>query len=192
VRAGPWEPAAPAPPERSRQMPAETPEAATGIRPAVARLAAPAAAEAADAEGPPGGRRGPFIGAAAGGVLVLAAVVAAVALHGHPAQPAPAPLAGSGGSQGGGAVYTGPPGTPVVTAAPEGQDEVRFAWTYTNHQEGDVFGWQRVSGGTGHGTKPEPNLVLTVADGQSVCITVRVVRKDGSFASYWSKPECGS
>ena len=199
ARVDPWGSAAPAPPRRRRQLPAETPEAATGIRPAVAWPAAPAAAEAGDADAadiaaaPAEGHRGRVIGAAVGGILVLAAIVAAVALHGHPAGPVPVSPTGSSTSQSAIGDDTAP-GTPDVTFAREGAGEVRFRWTYANREEGDVFRWQRVSGGTtpAAGVTTKPTLVLAAAGGQSVCITVEVVRADGSFASTLSKPACGS
>jgi hypothetical protein len=57
ARIDPWGPAAPAPPERRRQLPPEAPEAATGIRPATVWPTGPAAAPGPDAGPGPGAGR---------------------------------------------------------------------------------------------------------------------------------------
>jgi Protein kinase domain len=189
-----WAPdtAAP-PPGRHRQLLPDAPETVTSIRAVVAGTGA-----AVPDPGPGGplgrGHPGRVLAIVVSVVLVCAAAGAAMVLPRHSASPVPAPTAESGGP---GESAIGPgataPGQPHVTVARVGAGELRFRWTYSNHLKGDIFRWHRVRGGTGAaaGTTTRPELVTAVPGGQTVCLTVQVVRADGSEASAASAPSCG-
>ncbi len=133
----------------------------------------------------------------AGGVLV--AVVAAVAfftLGQGPGQPTPNPTGvGQSTASGGEQNALGPgataPGQPAVTAHSAGGTQVRFSWTYANPAAGDTFRWQRVSGtaGTPGGVTTKPEVLVSLPQGQSVCVVVQV-RRSGGQASDPSQPVC--
>jgi hypothetical protein len=193
-RLDPMPGAAPAaPPRRHRQLPADVPATATRARSGVAP--SPAAADdtgisvAADRS-----RSARLIGLAAAVVLVIAAVSIAVAWPHHNSGSTAAGTVKSGRR---GESALGPaisaPGTPTVAVTRLSARQVRFRWTYANRAAGDVFRWRRVNDGTGPavGTTTKPDLLLAVARGKSVCITVQVVRADGSQASTASTPACG-
>jgi serine/threonine protein kinase len=180
------------PPGRHRQFPAETPEAATMMRPAAARPAA--AADGVSTAGVPAtGRSAQVIGIASGVILVVIAAVGIVfALTRHAGAPPAAPATQSSGS-GPNALDTDAPGTPDIVVTRAGGGELSFRWTYANHAAGDVFRWQRVTGGTGPavGITTKPALLVAAPGGRNVCITVQVRRADGQ-ASTPSNPACGS
>ena len=218
-RLDPWSSAAGG---RARQFPPEAPEPATLARPravvpdggtdigpfgtADARTSGrtdqdgPGRRHAAGAHAGDAGRRGTGKSgrmlALSGGGVVLAAVVAMAVLglgRGH-GSPAPALTAGSQPTQSGGAQdpFGVGPGAPTVTARGIGGQQVRFSWVYTNSTQGDSFRVQ-VNGGSGKPAEPKkPDLVLSVAQGQRVCIQVQVISADGmtsppSGVSCWPK-----
>ncbi len=198
-RVDPWTEAPLAsPPRRHRQLPAETPEVATGIRPVLAQpgLAQPAAsAPDTGTAAAPARRRSPrMAGIAIGGILVIAAAGAAIAYSGHVGQHAPAPVP-TATSTSPNALGPGidPPGAPDVTVTRDGAGELSFRWTYVHHAPGDVFRWHRLKGGTGlpYGTTAKPALLVAATRGQTVCITVQVLRTDGEGSSP-SSIQCGS
>jgi hypothetical protein len=126
-----------------------------------------------------------------GGVLL--AVVAAVAVlglgHGG-GSPGSAPTSGSQPTQPDG---PGPlpqvPGTPTVTARSIGGQQVEFSWVYNGSARSDSFRVQ-VIGGSGKPAMPrEPDLVLSVPQGQQRCIEVQVISADGVESSE-STPSC--
>jgi len=190
-----WEPAA-ARSGRHRQLPPDTPETATSVRAAVARPGASAPgpdAASADAAGPAPGRRARVLGFAVAGGLVCAAVATVILLSGSPRPPTPAPTTSSSGPNGSalgpGAIELGKPHIDVTRV---GASELRFHWTYAGRAQSDVFRWHRVSGGTGRATgiTAKPELLVAAPGGQTVCITVQVVRKDGE-PSPMSAVKCG-
>jgi serine/threonine protein kinase len=139
------------------------------------------------------GKSGRMLALSGGGVLL--AVVIAVAMFGHGGgSPAPALTAGSQPTQsGGGQDPFGPgPGAPTVTARSIGGQQVKFSWVYTNPTPSDSFRVQVIEGSGKPATAKKPDLVLSVAQGQHVCIQVRVVSADGvnspeSSVSCWPK-----
>jgi len=166
-------------------------EGTTMARPAALRPDGRAAAGAG------GARPSSRVLALAGGVLV--AVVAVVAFftlgqgNGQPGQN-PAPTAQSTASSGAqDAIGPGDtaPGQPTVTAHQADATEVRFSWTYANPVAGDTFRWQRVSGsaGTPGGVTTKPEVLISLPQGQHVCIAVQV-RRAGGQASQQSPPVC--
>jgi hypothetical protein len=185
-----WEPAA-ARSGRHRQLPPDAPETATSVRAAVARP--DASGPGPDAVGPALGRRPRVLGFAVAGGLVCAAVAAVILLSGQPGAPAPAPGTSSSGPNGSalgpGATVLGPPHVDVTVV---GASELRFRWTYAGRAQSDVFRWHRVRGGTGRATgiAAKPELLVAAPGGQTVCITVQVVRKDGE-PSPMSAISCG-
>jgi tRNA A-37 threonylcarbamoyl transferase component Bud32 len=135
--------------------------------------------------------------ALAGGVLV--AVVAVVAFftlgqgNGQPGQnPAPtAQSTASGGAQDALGPGATAPGQPTVTAHQAGGTQVSFSWTYANPVAGDTFRWQRVSGsaGTPGGVTAKPKVLISLPQGQHVCVAVQV-RRAGGQVSEQSQPVC--
>ncbi|HXT91982.1 MAG TPA: serine/threonine-protein kinase [Trebonia sp.] len=135
--------------------------------------------------------------ALAGGVLV--AVVAVVAFftlgqgNGQPGQnPAPtAQATASSGAQDALGPGATAPGQPTVTAHQADGTQVRFSWKYANPVAGDTFRWQRVSGsaGTAGGVTTKPEVLISLSQGQNVCIAVQV-RRAGGQASEQSQPVC--
>lgn len=198
----------PAPATRSgrhRQLPPETaPAATTARRPA--RLA-PAAGDDTGANprngrgagardgrvedvAPPPTRASRVIGVTVGVLLAIAAVSVIFLLPHHSSSHTGS--TGSAASGGESAIAPTGPGTPTVTATRVSASKVRFRWTYVNGAQGDRFRWRRVSGVSGRatGVTAKPVLRLAVPRGQSVCITVQVVR--GNQASDRSPPKCAS
>jgi hypothetical protein len=166
-------------------------EGTTMARPAALQPGGHAAA--GTGSGRPRGR----VLALAGGLVV--AVVAVVAFftvgpgHGQPGQN-PAGVAQSTASSGEqNALGPGAtaPGQPAVTAQRASTTQVRFTWTYANPAAGDTFRWQRVSGPAGapDGVTAKPQVLVSLAQGQSVCIEVQV-RRAGGQASDPSQPVC--
>jgi serine/threonine protein kinase len=135
--------------------------------------------------------------ALAGGLLV--AVVAAAAFftvgpgHGRPGQNPTG--VGQSTASSGEQDALGPgataPGQPAVTAHSAGTTQVRFTWTYANPAAGDTFRWQRVSGSAGapEGVTAKPQMLVSLPQGQSVCVVVQV-RRAGGQASDPSTPVC--
>ena len=180
-------------PGRHRQMPAEVPEASTGVRPSTWPTGA--AEDPSPAGAPAKARSTRAIGIAAGAVLVVAAIGVAIALPRHSGGQPPAQPAKSAGDT---PNALGPgvtaPGPPTIVFGRTSAGTLRFRWTYANPASGDVFRWRRVSGGSGPaaGTTTTPALLVAAPRGQTVCITVEVVRADGSLASTTAGPNCGS
>jgi hypothetical protein len=191
-RIEPWRDPAPAAlPGRHRQMPAEVPEASTGVRPSV--RPAGAAPPTSPADPPAPARSARLIGIALGGILVIAAIGVAIVLHRPAGEQTPAQVTQSANSSSALGPSVIAPGRPTITVTRASAGTLRFRWTYANHTSGDVFRWQRVTGGTGPaaGTTTTPTLLVASPAGQSVCITVQVVRTDGE-ASTPSEPSCRS
>jgi serine/threonine protein kinase len=135
-----------------------------------------------------------FVG---GGVLLAVAVVAALLAIPHSAgSPSATPVGpGQATQQDNGQSALGPgtlaPGQPVVTVLRINASQVEFSWTYANSAPGDTFRWQELNGTSSQpvGVVTKPDLVLTVAHGQSACIQVTVRSADGQ-ASEASAPVC--
>ena len=141
------------------------------------------------------GKPGRMLALTGGGVLLAAVVAAAILALGHGGDsPAPALTAGSQPTQlGGGQDALGlGPGAPTVVARSLGGQQVEFSWIYANSAPSDSFRVQ-VNGGSGKPDMPKkPDLVLSVAPGQRVCIQVLVISAHGvdspeSSASCWPK-----
>jgi hypothetical protein len=140
--------------------------------------------------------RGRLLTLAAGGMAVVVAVVAYLAIGRGHVDPGSAPT-GPGQATASGGVQNplGPgvlaPGQPEVTARRLSATKIRFRWTYTNHAAGDTFRWRRVSGSAGSraGDTAKPQLLLKVPAGKSICIAVQVIRSNGQ-ASNVSDPGC--
>jgi tRNA A-37 threonylcarbamoyl transferase component Bud32 len=193
---------------RVRQFPSEAPEAATLARPHAVVPGGGADAGPSGTTDEPGGwragldasgrthaagagagdagrqeRRGPgrMLALAGGGVLLAVVVAVAVLGLGHGGSPTSALTAGSQPTQAGGAqdpLGLGP-SAPTVTARGIGGQRVQFSWTYANSAPSDSFRVQ-VNGGSGQPVMPKkPDLVLSVAQGQRVCIQVQVISADG-------------
>ncbi len=184
------------PPERHRQMPAEVPEAATIMRSPLARPTG-AAADVSTADPLAAGRSIPVLAVTLGAILVIAViavigVVLALTRHAPPPTSAPASSSDPNPIAPGGDVLT--PGPPDIKVTRTSGGELSFRWTYVNREANDRFIWRRVSNGIGaaDGTTTQPSLQLAAPGGGSVCITVRVVRGDGSQTSATSAPACGS
>jgi tRNA A-37 threonylcarbamoyl transferase component Bud32 len=166
-------------------------EETTMARPAPLQPGSHAAARAAGAR--PSGR----VLALGGGMLV--AVVAVVAFFtlgpGHGQPDSNPTVAGQPAASGGEQNALGPgataPGQPAVTADSAGGTQVRFSWTYANPAAGDTFRWQRVSGSVGAsgGVTTKPEVLVSLPQGQSVCVVVQVRRSAGQ-ASDPSQPVC--
>jgi Protein kinase domain len=141
------------------------------------------------------GKSGRMLALAGGGVLLAVVVAAAVLALGQGGDsPAPALTAGSQPTQPGGgqdALGLGP-GAPTVVARSLGGQQVEFSWIYANSAPSDSFRVQ-VNGGSGKPDMPKkPDLVVSVAPGQRVCIQVLVISAHGvdspeSSASCWPK-----
>lgn len=131
-----------------------------------------------------------------GWLLLGAAVLLAVAVgvgwvlagRGRDAKPAPSPSALSTTDAGGGEDLI-PPGPVTVSAARAG-DQVTFTWTYSAARDDDEYRWRTASGQEGTSKDPTTTLAATSAD--PMCLSVIVVRLDGSSATKdWSAQGCG-
>jgi eukaryotic-like serine/threonine-protein kinase len=190
MRSGSWEPlAGGGSGGRAGQFPQEPPEPATLARPrAIApdggAHAGPSGSTAARAVAgrQDRGKPGRMLALAAGGVLLAVVVAVAVLIFSHGgSSPSSALTAGNQPTQPGGAqdALGFGPGAPTVTARSIGGHEVEFSWHYDNSAQTDSFRVQ-VDGGDGHPATPkEPDLVLSVAQGQRVCVQVQVISADG-------------
>jgi len=79
-----------------------------------------------------------------------------------------------------------------VTPHSIGGQQVEFSWKYTNSASSDSFRVQVIGGSGKPATPKKPDLVLSVAQGERVCIQVRVISTDGvespeSSVSCWPK-----
>jgi len=138
------------------------------------------------------GKSGRMLALSGGGVL-LAVVVAVVVLSlgRGGGSPAPAPTATTQAGDPGDPIGLGP-GTPTVTARSIGGQQVEFSWVYANSAPSDSFRVQVIGGSGKPATPKKPDLVLSVAQGERVCIQVRVISTDGvespeSSVSCWPK-----
>lgn len=191
---------------RVRQFPPEAPELATLARPRAIVPGSGADFGATDARAswrtdqdesgrPPGagahagdagrqGRRrsGRILALSGGGVLLAAAAAAAILGLGHGGgNPAPTLTTGVQPTQPGGAQdpLVPAPGTPTVTTRSIGGQQVEFSWHYNYSAPNDSFRVQ-VNGGSWKPVIPnKPDLVLSVAQGQPVCILVQVISAQG-------------
>lgn len=127
------------------------------------------------------------------GAVVLAVAVGGVVLftaHGGAAPPTPArsdPAVDQDAGQLGDNV---PPGVPVVVVRRTTRTAVRASWSYSAPYGSDTFVW-RTQDGTRSGTTRKPVLELSVPAGARVCLQVKVVRADGSYANAdWSPAGC--
>jgi len=131
--------------------------------------------------------------ALAGGGVLLAVVIAVAALglgHGGGGSPAPAPTASTQPGDPGDPLGPGlEPGIPAVTARSIGGQQVEFSWTYANSAPTDSFRVQVIGSSGKPATPKKPDLVLSVAQGQQVCIQVRVISTYG-VESPASSPSC--
>jgi hypothetical protein len=191
VRLDPWGTAGPGTGTEFPEFQPGGREGTTMARPAALQPGGHAAARTG--RGRPSGR----VLALGGGLLI--AVVAVVAFftlgqgHGQTGQnPAgvaqTTPSSGQQNALGPGATA---PGQAAVTARSAGATQVRFSWTYANPAAGDTFRWQRVSGSAGApgGVTAKPQVLVSLPQGQSVCIAVQV-RRAGGQASDLSQPVC--
>ncbi len=204
---------------RVRQFPPEAPESATLARPravvpggadigafgtADARASWPTdqdgsgrthrvGADAGDAGRPRRGKPGRMLALSAGGVL-LVAVVTATALNLSHAGGSPTPAPTTGSQPGIGSDPLGQelgPGAPTVTVRAIGGQQVEFSWTYANSAPSDSFRVQ-VNGDSAKPARPKrPDLVLSVGQGQQLCIQVQVISTHGmespASGSCWPK-----
>jgi Protein kinase domain len=205
---------------RARQFPPEAPEAATLARPraVVPNRGADVGAfgttdargswrtdqdgsggthlvgtRAADAGRQGRGKPGRILALSGGGVLLAVAVAVAVLVHGG-GNPSPALTAGSQPTQPGSAQdpFGLGPGVPTVTARSTGGQQVEFSWVYANSAPSDLFRVEVIGGSGKPPMQRKPEFVLSVAQGQQVCIQVQVVSTHGinsqeSSVSCWPR-----
>jgi hypothetical protein len=80
------------------------------------------------------------------------------------------------------------PGAPTVTARSAGGQQVEFSWTYAGTAAGDTY--RVLENGSGQpATVDKPDIVLSAAQGQQVCVQVQVVSA-ASVASAESNKAC--
>jgi serine/threonine protein kinase len=192
-RIDPWSPPPSAPGGsggRVRQFPPEAPESATLARPRAAATQ-PVGTHADDAVAQGRGTSGRILALAGGGVLLAAVLAAAVLVLGHSHGSTQAPAMTAGGQPGIAQDALGvTPGKPTVTARSIGRQRVEFSWVYTRSAPSDSFVVQ-VNGGSWKPVTPrKPDLVLSVAQGQRVCIQVQVVSSGGGEGSPPSSVSC--
>jgi len=86
-----------------------------------------------------------------------------------------------------------PPGQPTVVAKQLDATTLRFTWMYSAQLASDTFSWQTADGADS-GTVSTASLDLArPSEGNEVCVQVKVVRADGSYAATgWSPAVCGS
>lgn len=81
-----------------------------------------------------------------------------------------------------------PPGPVTVAGRREGKVDV-FTWDYSAAQASDTFQWKVVGGAAG--VAKSPTVRVPAQAGAKVCLTIKVVRADGSNAAQdWSPPGC--
>jgi len=191
VRLDPWGTAGPGPRDGFPEFQPGGREGTTMARPAALQPGGPAATRTGS--GRPRGR----VLALVGGLLVAVVAVAAfftLGRGGGQTGQNPSGVAqttASGGEQNALGPGATAPGQPAVTAKSAGGTQVRFSWTYANPAAGDTFRWQRVSGSAGApgGVTAKPQVLMSLPQGQSVCIAVQV-RRAGGQASDLSQPAC--
>jgi hypothetical protein len=202
---------------RARQFPPEAPEAATLARP---RAVAPgggadigvfgttdartssrtdqngsgrthaAGTHAGDTGRQRRGKSGRLLALSAGGVLLVAVATIAVLDLGHVGD-SPAPAQTTDSQPLGPGVLPQGPDAPTVTARSIGGQQVEFKWNYTGSASGDSFRVQ-VIGDSRKLATTKPDFVLSVTQGQRVCIQVQVISTHGvespeSSVSCWPK-----
>jgi Protein kinase domain len=134
------------------------------------------------------GRPGRMLVLSGGGVLLAAVAALAILGLGHGGgSPATAPTAGIQSASPADPIFGLNLSPPVVTVSSIGGQQVKFSWTDNNSGPGDSFSVQ--VNGSNWKTYTKPNLVLSVAQGQSVCVQVRVVSA-GDVASQPSNTKC--
>jgi hypothetical protein len=187
IRLDPW--GAPAPGQEFPDFQPGGRENTTMARPAAPQPGDRAASWRGSAR--PSGR---VLALGAGVVVAIVAVVAFFTLAQGNGQPSANSVGAQSTSSAAGQSALGPgataPGEPTVKAQSAGT-QVRFSWTYGNPAAGDTFRWQRVSGSAGaaSGVTSKPDLLVSLPDGQSMCIVVQVRRAAGQ-ASTTSPPVC--
>ena len=123
-------------------------------------------------------------------VLVLAAVIGAFLMGRGKGGGTPAPTSSALSTTDAGAGEDVLPPGPVTVTAARADARVTFTWTYSAMLESDEYRWQ-VQGGA-EGTAKDPTTVVDAPSEAPVCLSVIVVRVDGSSATKdWSKPACG-
>jgi hypothetical protein len=179
--------AAPSRRERERVMPEPVALDATMERPRPVEERAPE-----QGPSPPAGRRRVVALAAVGAAVVAAVVIGVVLSSGgnpHAAAPPERVVRQSVG-------LTASPGTPIVQASAPvrkgASSLVTFHWRgYANELNTDTFVWRRSgSVAPAHGTATAPSLRVAVARGKTACLSVQVIRNDGSSPSEFSDPVC--
>jgi eukaryotic-like serine/threonine-protein kinase len=135
-------------------------------------------------------RSGRMLALSGGGVLLATVVVVAVTMlsQGHGGS-----AAGTLTTQPGnpGDVLPMGPGQLVVSAHSVGGQQVEFSWKYNNPTPGDSFHVQVYGGNVKTARPKKPDLVLSVTQGQQVCIQVEVITTAGmssqSSVTCWPK-----
>ncbi|MBK9476452.1 MAG: protein kinase [Tetrasphaera sp.] len=157
---------------------------ATQLRPRVTELAVERGPDPEAA----GSHRVILVGA--GVLLVIAAVVIGVMLLGGRGGPStPTPLSTVSESAGPIDEEAPPPGRVKVEAV-RSADAVTFSWSYDNQLTTDTYRLQFAGGNTT--TSDEPRTTVPAAKGAKVCLSVIVVRSDGSNpTSEFPKAVCG-
>jgi eukaryotic-like serine/threonine-protein kinase len=85
-----------------------------------------------------------------------------------------------------------PPGVPVVTASRPDPATLRFSWTYSAPLASDTFSW-RTPDGARSGTARTGTVDVADPAGTELCLQVKVIRADGSYATVdWSPKGCGT
>jgi hypothetical protein len=178
------------PDARARQFPGEAPDRAPyPVPPGGRHRTGPPGDDAGQPGAGERGRSGRTLTIVGGGALVaivLAAFVLGLSRGGT--------LSGSGPSATSatpGAVTTqdiAGPGTPTVTARSVGGEQVEFSWTYANSASGDTFR-VRENGSAQPTAVDKPELVLSAAQGQRVCVQVQVISA-GNVSSTESSSTC--
>jgi hypothetical protein len=180
-------------PERARVATPQAAPDATVRRPPIAVTSEPSSArlDESTASGRRRTRKGVLVAAA---ILVAAvgAVVVIALVGGSPKTPtADRPTTGERvvPQQIG---LSAPPGTPVVSGRRATPTTAAFRWRYANPVADDSFRWQ--SSGTAakstRGTATRRELDVPLRRGATVCLSVQVIRSDGSDPSAFSPPVC--
>jgi hypothetical protein len=114
-----------------------------------------------------------LIGAVLLVVVAIIAVVLGTSGGGGPKPPNPGPTTQD--------PVIGAPGVPTVTAQRVGKN-VRFTWTYDNARASDTYSYKTSDHTTGT-VKGARQKVLPDPSRKQLCLSVKVVRFDGSYAS---------
>lgn len=94
---------------------------------------------------------------------------------------------GTGTPDAGSGVAGLPPG-PVTITSSRAKDRVTFEWTYSAQLATDTYAWR--TDDDRKGVVETPTLTLKPIAGQHICLSVLVVRKDGSGSIAYSPPVC--